>query len=162
MTGPLSLRPAAITDAALLLELRNDPETRQQSFTSHPISPAEHDRWLRERLEAPTETRIYIGEVSGEVVGQARVDRTDPRRGLISVSIEEGRRGAGLGARLIQQASGAAAADLGLDVIVAMIKPANVASQSAFRRAGYDQGRKTTYRGQGAVECIWRSQAPPP
>jgi RimJ/RimL family protein N-acetyltransferase len=157
VTDRLSLRPAAATDAALLLDLRNDAETRQQSFTSHRISQEEHERWLQERLEAQSETRIYIGEVGGEAVGQARVDRTDPRRGLISVSIAEGRRGAGLGSRLIRQASDAAAADLGLDLIVAMIKPANGASLSAFRRAGYERGRQTTYRGEDAEECIWRA-----
>jgi len=42
----ITLRPATIQDAQVLLEWRNDPETRKNSHTMDEIKMEDHMKWL--------------------------------------------------------------------------------------------------------------------
>lgn len=132
----LRLRPAALGDEQLLLEWRNDEEVRRQFFAGELVTPDEHARWLRARLADPSSV-LYIAEVEGAAVGQARVDRTTDGAGEISVSVAPGQRGRGFGSQLIRLASRHALAELDLGEIVAVVKASNGPSLRAFRAAGF-------------------------
>jgi RimJ/RimL family protein N-acetyltransferase len=150
MSSELILRAATIDDAGRLLEWRNDPETRRWSFSSDPIAPNEHERWLTATISDP-ERSLYIGELEGNPIGQARIDRLHAGVGEISVGLDRAFRGRGLGAALIALASDRGARELGLERIVARIKRGNDASIHAFTRAGYLPGSEAP----GAVELMW-------
>lgn len=136
MTSPLTLRLAELGDADLLLAWRNEPATRMSSFDTAEIAPDDHEQWFRARL-ASADTRIYIAEVDGEPVGQGRVDRRSELVGVISVIVEKGSRGRGIGRTLIATVSTRAARELDLEQIEAAIKLSNEGSLRAFRAAGY-------------------------
>lgn len=156
MTEPV-LRPANEDDEALLLEWRNDPETRRQSLQQAPVTTAEHARWLRERLARRSECRIYVAEVDGAPVGQARVDRVGDDRGEISVALSAASRGRGLGRALIAKASQAAVADLGVRTVTAIVKSQNAASLRAFEAAGYRDPVTTEREGEPVLLLAWKA-----
>lgn len=139
----MQLRPATGDDARLLFEWANDPQTRAASFNSDPIAWDTHVDWLQRRLN-DRDTRIWIGEVDGDPVGQVRFQR-DGGEWEISVVVAPDARGNGHAASLIA----AGTRELG-EPIVARIKPANEASIRAFEKAGYrlvDDGDPLVYEG---------------
>jgi RimJ/RimL family protein N-acetyltransferase len=97
--------------------------------------------WLRAKLADRADCRIWIAEVDGVAVGQARVDRKAEHVGEISVALAPEARGRGLAAPLIRSATEQAHGELGLERIEARIKPENARSLAAFRRAGYERVR---------------------
>jgi perosamine synthetase len=132
----LSLRPATMSDAELLLTWANDPEVRDASFNSEPIGLDTHLSWLKRKLGSP-DTAFFICERRGGAIGYARVERRDDRRGEIAVSVDSAQRRRGVGRRLIALASARAAEELGIAEIFARVKSGNVASLRAFERAGF-------------------------
>jgi len=153
----LTLRPATEDDEGLLLEWRNEPETRRQSLQHASVPPEQHARWFRDRLARPSECRIYIAEVDGSPVGQARVELTGGGQGEISVAVAAGSRGRGLGRSLITKATERAAADLAAGSVTAVVKPENVASLRAFEAAGYRSPVTAERDGEPVVVLSWRA-----
>ena len=72
----MKLRTATIQDAELLLEWRNDPQTRKSSHTTHEVQKEEHIAWLNLTL-TNTNRRLLIAEESGVPVGTIRADYSD-------------------------------------------------------------------------------------
>jgi RimJ/RimL family protein N-acetyltransferase len=139
----LELRAAREQDAQLLLEWRNDPETRRSSREQREIQPEEHASWLRGILAGdPTppqegSTLLWIAECEGRPVASVRVG---PRMGMaaeVHLAVAPEERGRGVGAGALVQASARALADPGLELLRAHVKPGNEASLRAFARAGF-------------------------
>jgi RimJ/RimL family protein N-acetyltransferase len=151
----LALRAATEADEGLLLEWRNEPETRRQSLQQAPVPAEQHARWFRDRLARPSECRIYIAEVDGTPVGQARVDLAGEGRGEISVAVAPRSRGRGLGRSLIAKATERAAADLGARSVTAVVKQQNLASLRAFEAAGYGTPVKAERDGEPVFVLTW-------
>lgn len=151
MRRSLTLRPATIEDADLLLELRNEPSARANSFNQRPIDRAEHLAWMQSKLAQHDACRIWIAVEDGRAIGQARVDRTSETTGEISVAISLGARGRGTGALVIDRASELAFQQLNLDAISARVKPDNDASRRAFSRAGYSESATDEQGGEVVV-----------
>ena len=133
----LRLRAATADDAERLLEWRNAPEVRSASRTVHEIGQAEHERWLAETL-ASADRELAIVELDGRPVGQVRVDRLGPDLLELSISIERGRSGAGLGRRAIALAVESARAQSPGANVIAEIREDNDASRRAFEAAGFE------------------------
>lgn len=147
MTQRIDLRPAGPGDEGLLLTWRNDEETRRWSLQTDEVDETAHARWFKAKLEQSGTTRIYIAEVEGRPVGQARLDRQDGATGEISVGLDAQTRGMGLGTGLIRSASAQGVADLHLDEVIAVIKVGNEPSVRAFARAGYELVARTEQHG---------------
>jgi RimJ/RimL family protein N-acetyltransferase len=154
MSGALALRPAGPDDADLLLALRNDPAARAASFHTGEIEPGEHLAWLERRL-ADQGTRIYVAELDGTPVGQARVDTVGEGVGEISVALAAAHRGRGLGRALVAAATVRAAAELGLARVEAAVKLTNEASERAFRAAGYGGESRIERASEEALLLVW-------
>ena len=76
------LRKATIEDAGILLEWRNDEETRKNSFQQNEVSQSEHFAWMRKVLKN-LGIRLYILVNEGNVpVGQVRLDFDDKDIGI--------------------------------------------------------------------------------
>ncbi len=59
MEKRITLKPATMDDAAILLQWRNDPETRKMSHDKEIIEKADHLNWLSETLENP-DKQLFI------------------------------------------------------------------------------------------------------
>jgi UDP-2,4-diacetamido-2,4,6-trideoxy-beta-L-altropyranose hydrolase len=133
----LTLRPAANVDCELLWKWRNEPGVRAASFTSDPIEWEVHRSWFDGRMADPGCTIWIACDESGEGVGQVRFDVIKDGEFEIAVSIDEGHRSSGYGARLIRLATDDFLSVGEPRTIHAYIKHDNTASIRAFSKAGY-------------------------
>lgn len=133
--GQLAVRPARPDDAGRLLAWRNDPVTVRFTRTGRPVEPDEHERWLAERLADPG-TRIWIGEVDGEPVGEVRVDVRDGV-GEVDVAVAPEHRGHGHARALLAEMEEEMLGDYQVRELVARVHPGNEASARAFRAVGF-------------------------
>ena len=137
----LTHRPAQPADNQLYFDWANDPDTRQQSFNSAPISLRTHAAWFTRKLADPNALLLLFENKAGEAVGQVRFERTPvadiPDEIVIGISVNAEHRGQGLAGQLIEQGCGACRKQWGAVTIHAYIKPNNQASVRAFERAGF-------------------------
>ena len=125
----LVLRRVRLDDAQLLYQWRANDETQADWWKGKPVSWNEHRLWLADRLDSPS-VKLWIAEVDGEPVGQARLDSN----GELSVSVAKDKRG--LGAELIRLAS-EEAPSLGHQRVKACIDETNFAARRAFEKSGF-------------------------
>ncbi|MEK7556421.1 MAG: GNAT family N-acetyltransferase, partial [Patescibacteria group bacterium] len=102
----LKIRLAELTDARLLLDWRNDPETRGQSVNTDEVAWADHWAWLERALENPYRS-LWIAEQDLVPVGTVRFDfdpAEDPERWELSWTVAPEVRGRGVGALIVETA----------------------------------------------------------
>jgi RimJ/RimL family protein N-acetyltransferase len=131
-----TLRPAVPGDEQRLLRWRNDPSTREASFTPGEVSTEEHHRWLARKLSSPS-CALLIIEEAGQAVGQVRLDRIDPDTADVSIGLASEARGRGVGRAALELAVAQAPELLGVTTVRAFVKHDNPASLRAFRAAGF-------------------------
>jgi spore coat polysaccharide biosynthesis predicted glycosyltransferase SpsG/RimJ/RimL family protein N-acetyltransferase len=132
----IRVRPVTKADAAILLEWRNDRQTRRFSLTKHKITKDEHQAWLRARLADP-DTLFWIVVWEKEAIGQIRVTRSG-HEAEIHVALAPRHRGRRLACPAIEAGvSAGARAWPEVRRVVARIDPNNVASRQAFTAAGF-------------------------
>ena len=120
------LRPATWEDRFLLLEWRNEEETRRSSLSQEPVSLEQHERWLQATLSG-SQRRLYVAEEEGVPVGTVRIDG-----GELSWTVAPTARGRGVGKRLV--ATGCALVE---GAVLARILPGNAASLAIARHCGF-------------------------
>src|SRR2546427_12654905 len=98
-------REARMADADVLWRWANDPETRQNSFTTSAIPYEQHVAWLAERVGADA-TRIWIFSDGDVPVGQVRFDISGDVA-EIGITVAPGQRAHGYG-RAMRHAGGPA------------------------------------------------------
>jgi RimJ/RimL family protein N-acetyltransferase len=157
----LSLRRAAESDCALLFEWANDADVRANSFSSGPIPWATHVTWFARLLHDPGRHPYIVLAGGRDPIGQVRFDGLGNREAEISLSLAAAWRGRGLASRVFEMATECAGRDLGLDVLHAYVKPANLTVRRALVRAGYEERGPVTHRGHEAVHLEIRSRPVP-
>ena len=136
VTDELEIREARASDADLLREWRNDPQTREASGSTDPVDAVEHAEWL-ERLLADPDRFLWIAAIGGRPAGQVRLER---RRGFeyeISVSVDAELRGSGIGPAIIRSGCELLWTRTNATRIVARVRDENIASAGAFAAAGF-------------------------
>ncbi len=137
-SAELTLRPAEPADVHALFAWANDAVTRSSSFSAAAIPFEQHVAWFSRTLDDSTST-LLIGELPGEgAIGQVRLSRRASGDAVISVGLAPEARGRGFGGRLLEAAATRyCTAHPDCERIAAYVKPSNVASIAAFRRAGF-------------------------
>lgn len=137
----LTYRTAQPADARLYFDWANDPDTRQQSFNSTPISLETHTAWFARKRTDPNTLLLIFQDETGQPVGQVRFERTPvadmPAEIIIGISVDAAERGKGLAGQLIRQGCAVCRDRWEAVAIHAYIKPENTASARAFARAGF-------------------------
>lgn len=125
----ISFRHAEFDDWALLLEWRNDEQTRMASRNSDPIEVDNHRAWLRAFLARP-DHKLLIAVCDKVEVGTVRLDPGNP--GEMSWTVAPQHRGRGIGTRMVKaalkQISGA---------VTAIAKTDNIGSCRIAESAGF-------------------------
>jgi RimJ/RimL family protein N-acetyltransferase len=136
----LRLRAATLEDAAVLLAWTNDPAARAASVQTAPVPWETHCAWLRARLNTHAHA-IFILEGGGRPLGTVRFT-AEPGRWRLSYSLDPAARGQGLGRALVQRGL-RALTGRGPDLVLAEVKPDNLASLHTFRRLGWSEAPPT-------------------
>ena len=132
----LSLRPAALADATLLWQWRNDGLTRAMSRQPDVVPWETHVAWLTKRL-ADRDAMLLIGLQGHQSIGVVRFERRADGAAEVSIAIAADFRGRGLGKPLLQ--CGCEHADrVGFArVFDAEIRTDNLASRKIFEDLGF-------------------------
>ena len=129
----MKLRKAIFDDWSILLDWRNDPTTRENSFKTEEVSEQTHKLWFNDSLLNPYR-EIYILEDNLISVGSIRIDTLLINEYLLSWSIAPTQRGKGYGTKilemLLQDRKGK---------FIAEIKPENIASIKMVQKNGFIQ-----------------------
>lgn len=136
MSKTISLRPAIINDADLLLEWRNDPETRRASHNTAEVQWGEHVSWLSRTLSNPNR-RLYVVEEDSTPVGTVRADLSEGVWEL-SWTVSPHARGRRIAKRMV-----AVLAQQISEPIRAEVKAGNMASTRIAEHAGMEFERET-------------------
>ncbi len=153
----LVFRNVRAQDADVLLGWRNDPEVRSVCFDGAPIDSAEHEQRLIKSLETPERILLMAEDRSGNAIGKIQIDFTHDHMNTVKIGIVVGaeHRSRGVGTTLIEKATSAIfSAEKKVQQIVAQVKPGNMASERAFRNAGFISTSPTMVDEQVAYQFI--------
>ena len=131
----LVLRNAEISDADVLLNWRNNLQTRKASRNEKIILRSEHIKWLQNVLCDPSRL-LLIAEYNGKAVGTVRLDRTN-NYAEISWTIAPDARGRGFGKEIVK-----AVAQKHKGPLCAHIRSGNAASARIAMHAGMKLDRE--------------------
>ena len=135
----MKLRKATFDDWKLLLNWRNDPSTRKNSFTEDKVTPLTHKLWFNDSLINPRRN-ISILEENEIPVGTIRADILIKDKYLLSWSISPTQRGKGYGTKILemflQNKNGE---------FIAEIKPENIPSIKMAENNGFKYLNETQY-----------------
>lgn len=127
------LRRVEMADAEILLEWRNDAQTRQNSFSKDIITLDTHVKWLERKLSDPC-CHMFMLLADGEPAGNIRIDVTD-NIGEVSYTIAPYMRGKGLGTAVLHLLEENVPADI--KALVGFVNVHNEASARCFEKNGY-------------------------
>ena len=131
------LRRASAEDVAYVWRVNSEASVRRSAIDTNDIPFESHVEWFRQKLASP-DCLLLIALDRGNPVGVIRLDRHGSDA-YLSIALEPEVRGRGIGRMLIALASGQAFRDWPVSRITADVRPENVASRTAFERAGFTQ-----------------------
>lgn len=132
------LREAGERDLELLLGWANDPQVRENSFTTAQISYGEHQKWFSSLLE-DSSRRQYIYMAGPNPVGQIRI-AVQGDAAEVSYSIGKEWRGQGYGKRMLALLRKQIRKDMPkVRRLTAKVKEGNLVSEQVFLNNGYQK-----------------------
>jgi RimJ/RimL family protein N-acetyltransferase len=135
------LTPATKSDCKDLWRWRNSSEIRRCCFDTNPVAWEPHKKWFDAKMK-DRNARIYIGRHGRDKVGVIRFDKCADSVS-VSVNIDPAFFNRGFGTTMIRLGTEKVFSELGSSKpILAEIKKENLASQRAFKKAGYEYKRK--------------------
>ncbi len=134
----ITKRNARLSDAARLLEWRNNPIARDFSRNSELIRTEEHSMWLSQRLGRISFEPFYIFELENKSVGMSRLDFESDNKFAISILVDPEQHSKGIGTIILKMTC-----EIFFDlypsyVIVATVHQRNIISQKLFENADFE------------------------
>jgi len=151
----MTVRDATAADAAAICWIYNQGiQDRIATLETEERTPEERAAWLAGR--GPRHP-VLVSVADDEVVGWASLNVFNPRHAYdhvadISIYVERGWRGRGVGRQLLD-ALVARAGAIGYHKLVLSAFPFNAAGMAAYRRAGFRE--VGIYREQGLLDGKW-------
>ena len=139
------LRKATIEDARDILAWRNDPTTRENSFSRDEIDMETHMKWFQNKLMHEDRCLMLVLMEDDVKLGNVRVDINN-HIGEISYMISPVFRGNGYGKKILQFLE--KKLPLGVKTLVGFTTKENIASGKCFLANGY------TEFAAGGVKCF--------
>ncbi len=151
----ISIRPATPADAEAICTIYNQGiEDRVATLETELRTPEERRQWMGAR--GPRHP-VIVAEAGGRVVGWGSLNPFNPRRAYdhvadLSVYVERGWRGRGVGRRLLHRLV-TLAREIGYHKMVLAALPFNQAGVALYQRLGFT--RVGVYREQGMLDGRW-------
>jgi len=141
-------------DCKLLWKWVNDPQTRNASFHSNPITWAQHCQWFTDKLNS-SDCIMYLFSINqNNQFGQVRFDIKN-NTAAISLSIAKKFRGIGMSSEMIKQACVQFFRGSKIQTVHALVKEENMISINAFKKAGFVKTNQIEHLGFPTIimEC---------
>jgi UDP-2,4-diacetamido-2,4,6-trideoxy-beta-L-altropyranose hydrolase len=152
-TGNLKLRTAAFEDYKIIWNWHNDPEVKSVALAIPNRSMDEFGFEFQTAVASRNTNFWMVENVAGNPIGYARFDDIDGERPpKISIIVDHSQRGRGVGTALISQASEKFFRETNHSSIVAQIRSGNIASEKAFRTAGFSGIQPVIVNGKMAIQ----------
>ncbi|TGL45846.1 GNAT family N-acetyltransferase [Leptospira perdikensis] len=133
----MKLRNVIPQDIDLVFQWANDPDTRNQSYSSNLIPYEQHRSWFHQKIEEKIDW--FIAEINEIPVGIIRFDKNQDQL-KVNYSIDERWRGKGLGKEIISLALNHISLELERETtILGFVKKNNLASIKCFASNGFSQ-----------------------
>jgi UDP-2,4-diacetamido-2,4,6-trideoxy-beta-L-altropyranose hydrolase len=132
----IRLRPADLDDCRRIWEWRNEATTREASFDTNPVPYLNHHAWFSQKMKDPNTNIFIVENAVGNRIGYVRFD-VEGAEAEISVSLDRNERGKGYGTTAIRRGAEEMISTGSAERIIALVKAGNLASMSAFQRAGF-------------------------
>lgn len=146
----IRLRPARPDDCDMLMDWRNAPETRANSFTTEEIPLETHRAWFQKKLD-DKDCLFFIAVDNDTPVGQIRFDREDDEA-VVSIGVAPSMMSRGIGTTMTRLGCIEMHRQWPGTTALALVKRDNPASATMFTKAGFT--RKDTV-GQDHLEFTW-------
>lgn len=140
----LTIRPAIETDCLRYFEWANDPEVRQQSYSSENISFHEHESWFFKKI-IDKDYRMFVVEKEGRAIGQIRFS-LNAGIATISYGLDKNYRGQGLGVSLLRIGCSELKKEIANIKIIGFVKKSNIPSSKAFEEIGSFKEEAKNYK----------------
>lgn len=132
----ISLRPATMEDAPILLSWRNDPTTYMNFLVQKPVPPKRHDFWMQVNVRfGYPQRKVLMAEDEGELVGVIDFIARDPEMKTyeISITVAPHKRNKGYGAKILALGC----INMRARTLIAEIRKENGASRKIFQKCGF-------------------------
>ncbi len=151
----IRIRKAVLSDSEVILAWRNDEETRKMSFNQEAISVEDHNRWFLSSLDM-SDRLLYIAEYKGQPIGMVRFCKIDDKKWEVSINLSPLYRGRGLGSKIIRSGCDAFLSERKKLMLIAKTKAFNIASERAFKKAGFSDLDDYEGSDSGEVKVLGR------
>jgi len=136
----MKLRKAIFSDWKVLLDWRNDPLTRKNSFTQEIIKEENHKKWFRKNLRDEKSNLFILKTETNEPIGMIKSDKIDNNSYLLSWNISPHYRKKGYGSLILSLFL-----QNKIGIFTAKIKHENLASIKMVEKNGFKQVDNQTY-----------------
>jgi RimJ/RimL family protein N-acetyltransferase len=135
----LKFRQARESDVQIYFDWANDETVRQNSINPAKIGFDEHVKWFMVKLHDPqTIMLVFVSE--NQEIGQIRIEIDHVKcEAIINYSIDKRYRGKGFGTKILTESQSYYKGIQSKYPLVGFVKPGNVASVFAFRKAGFEE-----------------------
>lgn len=136
----ITQRTATLSDAAILLNWRNNSRAREFSLHSDLISNDEHLRWFTARLERVQFEPFYVFAANKLLIGMSRLDvmTGEVNKYKISILVDPTQHGKGVGTRILNMTCENFFSLHLNTTIIANVHKHNFVSQKLFISAGFE------------------------
>ena len=154
-TGNLKLRAASFEDFRIIWSWHNDPEVKSVALATPDHSLDEFGTEFQTAIASSNNHFWMVENNAGIPIGYACFDDLNSKGSpKITIIVDHSRRGRGVGTALITQASEKLFRESNHLSIVAQIRPGNIASEKAFRAAGFSGIQPTIINGTMALQFV--------
>jgi RimJ/RimL family protein N-acetyltransferase len=144
----ITWRFASLSDADILLQWRNEPDTFLFTKKARPLKRAEHHEWVvRQIAKSRSDSVLLIFSFASDQIGMSRLDRLNGFDFEISISVGKMYQGKGYGKIILEMSIKYALETLSAERVIATIHCENTKSQKLFQYAGFKPVREILNRG---------------
>lgn len=128
------IRSITRDDSKRIWEIRNHPVVRQNSGTLKEIPFEKHDQWFEDKYFKGSNNVCFVLEKEKNGIGYCRFDIDENGRYIISIALDHGWQGKGLGQILLTESLKKLGGD---KKILATVKKGNPASLKLFQKNNF-------------------------
>ena len=150
----ISYRKSNEEDLLLYFNWANDSSVRENSYQTKRIDFEDHQKWYLNKIKDPNCLMLIFENHLGFPIGQVRIQKNENKTALIGISNDKNHRGKGYASEMLKISTELFLSNNSSYLINAYINLENIASEKAFRKAGFELNKVVDYEGISSFHFI--------